>query len=145
MSVEVGNSNEGSSIFSASHDIITDLVSNAAYDHRSVENAHDIGTPIPMMKDGKQVTVIRKVHYDVDPNSYQLIPVITYNYFDPNTIKQDNNGNMVGNAIFTADKITGLQGYDMLVDDEMEAYKKSGYLGTDINVGKKSNLSNPAQ
>ena len=145
MSVEVGNSNEGSSIFSASHDIITDLVSNAAYDHRSVENAHDIGTPIPMMKDGKQVTVIRKVHYDVDPNSYQLIPVITYNYFDPNTIKQDDNGNMVGNAIFTADKITGLQGYDMLVDDEMEAYKKSGYLGTDINVGKKSNLSNPAQ
>jgi hypothetical protein len=145
VSIEVGNSNEGSSIFSASHDIITDLVSNAAYDHRSVENAHDIGNPIPMMKDGKQVTVIRKVHYDVDPNSYQLIPVITYNYFDPNTIKQDDNGNMVGNAIFTADKITGLQGYDMLVDDEMEAYMNSGLLGTDINVGQKSKLSNPAQ
>lgn len=145
VSVEVGNSNEGSSIFSASHDIITDLVSNAAYDHRSVENAHDIGNPIPMIKDGKQVTVIRKVHYDVDPNTYQLIPVITYNYFDPNTIKQDDNGNMVGNAIFTADKITGLQGYDMLVDDEMQAYMNSGLLGTDINVGQKSKLSNPAQ
>ena len=145
VSIEVGNSNEGSAIFSASHDIITDLVSNAAYDHRGVENAHDIGNPIPMVKDGKQVTVIRKVHYDVDPNSYQLIPVITYNYFDPNTIKQDDNGNMIGNAIFTADKITGLQGYDMLVDDEMEAYMNSGLLGTDINVGQKSKLSNPAQ
>lgn len=145
VSIEVGNSNEGSAIFSASHDIITDLVSNAAFNHRGVENAHDIGSPIPMMKDGKQVTVIRKVHYDVDPNSYQLIPVITYNYFDPNTIKQDDNGNVVGNAIFTADKITGLQGYDMLVDDEMEAYMNSGLLGTDINVGQKSKLSNPAQ
>ncbi len=145
VSIEVGNSNEGSAIFSASHDIITDLVSNAAYDHRGVENAHDIGNPIPMVKDGKQVTVIRKVHYDVDPNSYQLIPVITYNYFEPNTIKQDDNGNLVGNAIFTADKITGLQGYDMLVDDEMEAYMNSGLLGTDINVGQKSKLTNPAQ
>lgn len=144
-SIEVGNSNEGSAIFGASHEIITDLVSNAAYDHRGVENAHDIGNPIPMMKDGKQVTLIRKVHYDVDPNSYQLVPVITYNYFDPNTIKSDNGGNFVGNAIFTADKITGLQGYDMLVEDEMEAYKQSGLLGTDINVGQKSKLNNPAQ
>ena len=143
VSVEVGNSNEGSAIFGASHEIITDLVSNAAYDHKGVENAHDIGTPIPMMKDGKQVTVIRKVHYDVDPNTYQLIPVITYNYYDPNTIKANDSGNYVGNAIFTADKITGLQGYDMLVEDEMEAYTNSGLLGTDIDQGQRSKLSNP--
>ena len=96
-----------------------------------------------MMKDGKQVTVIRKVHYDVDPNTYQLIPVITYNYYDPNTIKANDSGNYVGNAIFTADKITGLQGYDMLVEDEMEAYTNSGLLGTDIDQGQRSKLSNP--
>ena len=134
--VELGNSNEAQQQFRAPHEIINDLQSGRANDYRTAETAKIIQTGQTMLDDGAIVDVEMKVHYEINTNTMEWEPVVTQYYYTAgtrDTYKEPETMRRQGTGVI-----------DILMEQAVSSYMGIYHMvGTDMNVGKKTDLSNP--
>ena len=135
--VELANSNEAQQQFMGPHEIINDLQSGRAQDYRTSETAKTIQTGKAMLANGTIVDAEMKVHYEINTETMEWEPVITqYNYtegtktqaVEPEELRRQGSGVI-----------------DYLMEQAVNSYMSLHHLvGTDMNDGKGTDLSNPA-
>jgi hypothetical protein len=89
-----------------------------------------------MLDDGAIVDVEMKVHYEINTNTMEWEPVVTQYYYTAGT-----------RDTYKEPEIMRRQGtgvIDILMEQAVSSYMGIYHMvGTDMNVGKKTDLSNP--
>tara|TARA_R110000824_G_scaffold158969_3_gene333089 strand:+ start:3036 stop:5456 length:2421 start_codon:yes stop_codon:yes gene_type:complete len=134
--VELANSNEAQQQFRAPHEIINDLHSGRAQNHRTPETSKTIQNGQAMLTDGSIVDAEVKVHYEINTTTMEWEPVITQYYYNVGTKTQ---------AIEPEElRRHGSGVIDYLMEQAVSSYMAINHMiGTDMNIGKGSDLTNP--
>ena len=134
--VELANSNEAQQQFRGPHEIISDLQSGRAQDYRTSETAKIIQSGQVMLSNGTVADAELKVHYEINTKTMEWEPVVTQYYYESGTKV---------NALEPAElRRQGAGVIDYLMEMAVAAYMSTTHMiGTDMNVGKNTDLSNP--